>query len=97
LDYETEEQQVEALKEWWRENGRAVIAGVVIGVAGIGGWGWFQSHQEAQAVAASDGFSRTLESIDGGDATAVAKLATEVRGDHEDTLYACTSRSALGC
>ena len=39
MEYETEEQQVEALKDWWAENGRAVIAGVVLGVVVIGGLG----------------------------------------------------------
>ena len=64
MEYETEEQQVEALKEWWAENGRAIIAGVVLGGVVIGGWGWWQSHRENQAVAASgDG----LQSYHAGD------------------------------
>ena len=28
--YKTEEEQVEAIKKWWQENGKSIIAGVVI-------------------------------------------------------------------
>ena len=33
--YDTEEQQVEAIKDWWKENGKAVIFGAVIGLGGL--------------------------------------------------------------
>jgi len=36
--YETEEQQVEAIKGWWKENGNTLIIGAVVGLAGL--WGW---------------------------------------------------------
>ena len=31
--FETEEQQVEAIKRWWKENGTAVIIGIVLAVS----------------------------------------------------------------
>ena len=64
MEYETEEQQVEALKEWWSENGRAVIAGVVLGVGVIGGWSLWQKRAESQAIAASDGYSLAMEAVE---------------------------------
>jgi|GEM_PF-181845 len=36
-EFETEEQQVEALKQWWADNGRAVLLGIGIGLAMIFG------------------------------------------------------------
>ena len=63
MEYETEEQQVEALKAWWAENGRAVIPGVVLGATAIGGWTLWQDRKETLAVEASDAFSRTIEDI----------------------------------
>ncbi len=91
MQYETEEQQVEALKAWWNENGKAVIAGVVLGALAIGGWGAYKSHQEKQAVAASDIFSRTVDATGDGDAAKASELAEKIGDDHSDTLYASYS------
>lgn len=44
----TEEEQIEAIKKWWDENGKQTIAAVVI-VAG--GWFGFQSYQGSQQAA----------------------------------------------
>ena len=53
--YDSEEQQVEALKEWWKENGKAVLLGVVIGLGGIFGWRYYQNtHIEKQEVSSQN-------------------------------------------
>ena len=88
MQYETEEQQVEALKDWWRENGRAVILGVVIGAALIGGWTFWKSQQEKQAVQASDMYSQSLDAIRAGEHDKVASLADTISKEHKGTLYA---------
>jgi len=87
VEYETEEQQVEALKAWWNENGRAVITGVVLGGVVIGGWTLWQSRIESQAIAASDGFSQTIEAVNSSDTEVAAKLADELQDDQPDSLY----------
>ncbi len=49
--YDSEEQQVEAIKDWWKENGKAVIFGAVIGLGGLFGWRYYQdSVVEAREV-----------------------------------------------
>lgn len=53
-DFETEDQQVEALKEWWRENGKSLIFGLIIGVGGIFGWREYNAHTLDQSRIASD-------------------------------------------
>lgn len=86
MEYETEEQQVEALKNWWAENGRSVMLGVGIGVCGIGGWQFWGKHKEAQAREASDGYEQTIQALaDGGNAD---ELAAKVKEDHKNSLYA---------
>ena len=35
---ETEEQQIDAIKEWWNKNGNAVIVGAVLGIGALVGW-----------------------------------------------------------
>ncbi len=95
MQYETEEQQVEALKEWWAENGRAVIIGIVLGALLVGAWMWWKGSQEKKAVAASDNFSQTMEALQSGDSSKIAELASAAKDDHAGTLYsAYTSLAA---
>ncbi len=95
MQYETEEQQVEALKEWWSENGKAVIMGIALGVLLVIAWTWWKSSQEKKAVAASDNFSETMEALQAGDYEKVSVLSKEAKEDHDGTLYAAyTSLSA---
>ena len=58
--YETEEQQVEAIKSWWKENGKAVIVGGVVGIGAILGWKYYQSAQVEAQDAASMSYEKTL-------------------------------------
>lgn len=62
-DHLTEEEQLEALKRWWKENGKWVATAVVLSVGGYFGWGAWQDHQRAQAEAASQLYTELLETL----------------------------------
>ena len=55
--YTTEEQQVEVIKNWWKENGTSVIAGTVIGLVGLFGWRYYTEHQQTTQEAASQAYN----------------------------------------
>ncbi|ENM3920522.1 YfgM family protein [Vibrio cholerae] len=59
--YDTEEQQVEAIKDWWKENGKAVIFGAVIGLGGLFGWRYYQDSVVAAQEAASQSYSKAID------------------------------------
>ncbi len=60
-DYETEEQQVEAIKTWWEKNRLPIIGGAVLGIAAIFGYrAWDDSQTEARRAAA-DQFQAVAE------------------------------------
>ena len=46
----TEEEQVEQIKKWWNRNGKQIIAGAVIGLAGIWGWNTYSDYQDKQSL-----------------------------------------------
>jgi len=48
----TEEEQVEQIKNWWNSNGKQIIAGAVIGLAAIFGWNTYTDYQDNQSVEA---------------------------------------------
>ncbi len=93
--YETEEQQVEAIKRWWRENGAAVIAGIAIGVALILGWQWWVSHRTQQAEVASAHFDVLTQAVDGGDIDAARARGETLRSEFASTPYAALAALAL--
>ena len=52
--HKTEEEQEDQIKNWWKENGIQIIGGVVIGIAGIWGWDYYQNHIYDQSIEARD-------------------------------------------
>ncbi len=62
--YDSEQEQVEAIKKWWKENGRSVIAGLVIGLGGMVGWKAWVAYQESQAVGASTAYDQLVQIVD---------------------------------
>jgi predicted negative regulator of RcsB-dependent stress response len=61
--YDTEEQQVEAIKGWWQENGKAVIIGTAVGLSAIGGWNYYQSSVQDAKEEASVSYETTIAEL----------------------------------
>ena len=59
----TEEEQVEALKSWWKENGKSLIMGVVIAVAAVFGWRGWNQYQDDFAANASAMYESILNPV----------------------------------
>lgn len=54
--YSTEEQQVDAIKQFWKDYGSSVVVGAVVGLGGLFGWNYYSDHKVAQAESASEAF-----------------------------------------
>ena len=59
--YRSDEEQIEALKSWWNDNGKAVIDAIVIGISGSLGWQWWQARAIEQANLASELYQELME------------------------------------
>ncbi|GAA5008739.1 tetratricopeptide repeat protein [Pseudoluteimonas lycopersici] len=46
-----EHEQSERVRRWVRENALGLVGGVVLGLALVGGWKWWQGHQQVQREA----------------------------------------------
>jgi len=89
--YDTEEEQLEAVKRWWKENGQATIIGIVMGTALILGWNYWQEHKKAQAVLASSLYSELLQATTSNNLESAEKLAERIQQQHPKTEYAAYS------
>lgn len=88
-DYLSEQEQVEALRKWWGENGKSVIAGIVLGLAAIFGWRAWQDHLRVRAEAASDVYQELLTALGNPEARKEAnELAEELINDYPSMRYA---------
>jgi len=87
-DHLTEEEQVEALKRWWKENGSSILVTVLLVVAGYWGWQFWQSKQKTESIEASVIYEELLQAVGNSpgrdaDKTSTAKhLAKQLSQDY---------------
>ncbi|NIN36848.1 MAG: tetratricopeptide repeat protein [Gammaproteobacteria bacterium] len=84
----TEEEQIEALKKWWSDNGWALVGGVVIGLGAIFGWRGWQNHQALQAEVASDIYVDLVVEMREQRFEPARKFAEQLIQDYDSTSYA---------
>jgi len=86
--FSSDEEALEAVKHWWKENGGYVIAGLVLGVAIIAGWRFWQASQESQAANAAQLYQQTVMTVEARDWDEAASVVDELRSDYRRTAYA---------
>tara|TARA_R110002110_G_scaffold406421_1_gene626509 strand:- start:352773 stop:353501 length:729 start_codon:yes stop_codon:yes gene_type:complete len=91
--YRTEDEQVEALRRWWDENGRSIIAAIIIALSAGFGWQAWQGYTERQQSSASDLYQAMIQTVDAAALSAADKqrgieLAQQLKANYEGTTYA---------
>jgi predicted negative regulator of RcsB-dependent stress response len=95
-EYETEEQQLEALKKWWKENATSLILGVSIGAMGLGGWTYYTGSKNDHRLEASDLYvSVAMQSQDNSLGDEYVQKANQLITNYADTPYAALSALTL--
>ena len=61
--YETEEQQVEAIKRFWKENGLALVIGALLGLGGLLGWRYYNDSQIEAKEQASFAYEKSSDEL----------------------------------
>lgn len=94
-NYPSEDEQVEALKRWWSENGKSTVVSVVVAVAAVFGWQGYQKQQQAKLEAASAVYQNMVTAAFGTNgqpsekqATTAVHLADRLKSDFPDLTYA---------
>ncbi len=86
--YDTEEEQVAAIKRWWKENGASTIIGIAVGVIIIGGWNFWQSYTQDKAKQASALYEELLASVSNEKTESVEKITERITEQYGSTAYA---------
>jgi predicted negative regulator of RcsB-dependent stress response len=91
----TDEERLDLIKKWWRENGSSIITGVVLGLAVLfGSKAWF-SYQETNAQTASNIYVTLMSALETGDALAVAEKTGVLVSEYGGTPYATIAALAM--
>lgn len=64
--YSNENDQVDALKHFFTENGKALAVGVILGVGALLGWRYWNAHQVDGAREASQAYEATIATVKAG-------------------------------
>ncbi|MFT3930515.1 MAG: tetratricopeptide repeat protein [Spongiibacteraceae bacterium] len=100
MAYQTEEEQLEALKAWFRQNGRHLVTGMLVAAVaafGIFSWQQRQAHRADSASADYQNLLQAMRALDAnaGDAAKIKEqlatarhLAETLKTDFESSSYA---------
>ncbi|WP_024555259.1 YfgM family protein, partial [Franconibacter helveticus] len=61
--YENENDQVDAVKRFFAENGKALAVGVVLGIGALVGWRYWTSHEVDSARSASLAYDNAVSGV----------------------------------
>jgi len=89
--YETEEERLDAAKRWWKENGQSTIIGLVVGIAIVLGWNFWQDHKKEQAGQASALYGQLIQAVAADKKDSAEKLAERIQQQYPKTEYAAYS------
>ena len=82
-----EDDDAQRVKAWWKKNGMGIIAGVVIGIAGVGGLKGWQAYTESRAISASDVYQEMLAFDESGATERARNSAQTLVKDYRATPY----------
>ena len=88
MEFETEEQQVEAIKKWFSEYGITIILGLVIGLGGVFGYRAYEDNNEVQMQLASADYQEIIAAqVATPDKAAFDNVVAEFKRVHGASIY----------
>ncbi len=94
-DLQSEKEQIEEMRAWWSEYGKVVIAGVVIGIAGLIGYNQYNASKLETQIEASELFETLVSHVVDGDLDGAKFVADDLTANYAQTPYAAQSKLAL--
>jgi len=92
-EFRTEEEQIAALKNWWKENGRSLLIGIGLALVIVFGWKAYQNNVIQIKAEASSLYQQliaeaTKNNFDDESVATLDYLAKEIKTKFESTEYA---------
>ncbi len=91
----TDQQQAERVRQWLRENGGFILAGLLLGLGGLFGWNWWSDYQDRRGAAASSLYEQVLQEVRAGRPLRAAELQADLAAEYAGSPYVDLARLAL--
>ncbi|MBC7982374.1 MAG: tetratricopeptide repeat protein [Candidatus Obscuribacterales bacterium] len=88
VDYLSDGEQEEALRRWWQDNWRWIVSGVVLGLAVLGGWQYWQQRTLTRAEGASLAYRDLATALASGDRAKADALVVDIDKQYQSSPYA---------
>ena len=88
-DHLQEEEQLEAISQWWQENRTSIISVVVLTLGGTIGWSQYEDYTTERAFAAANAYDGLLQERESGEsAEELALISAGLRETHDGGAFA---------
>lgn len=94
-EYLSDNEREEALKEWWRDNWRWILGGVVLGVAMLGGWRYWETSRTQRAEHAAAAYRDVQTALTARDVSKAEGLLKGLIADSDSGAYTQQARLLL--
>jgi len=91
-EYLSDKEQLDQIKDWWKENGVFIFAGVALGLVGIFGWRGYNSHLDKQAMVASEHYDNMVRAVGSKNQENIDKNLSILVNDFANTPYAAQAQ-----
>lgn len=86
-EYLSDNEQVERLRAWWRENGWFVIGGVALGFLALYGWRQYGDYTDSRSEAAAALYSKVQQATESKNEVEAATLLADLRSEYGSSVY----------
>lgn len=93
--YTTEKEQIDQIKKWWGENGKAIIFGLVLGLGGLYGYRYWESSRLAEGQNASINYEHLLAIASAGARDETTDAGNAIIAGYPKSTYAKLSALIL--
>jgi predicted negative regulator of RcsB-dependent stress response len=92
--YNSEQDQVDALKAWWDKNGRTALTALAVFLLSVFGWQGWNEHRNEVAAAASTQYQQMSELMDSNGPQAI-EAGRALIASYPDSIYAVMASMSM--
>ncbi|MDX8384956.1 MAG: tetratricopeptide repeat protein [Gallionella sp.] len=82
-----EQEQIDALKAWWHDNGSSILGMLLIVIVSVGGYRGWNYYQDQQSIKSSVLFQQFIQQMDTGDVDRINDAAIAMRDKFSGSGY----------